>query len=499
MGGPAGGTPGSNSGFGRSAMAAGFTLVELLVSTAIIALIMLLLVQVTNNISAAWRTTADKVEKFQEARDGFEAMTRRISQATLNTYWDYYNVAGVPRNQSASPGSFLPFSYGRQSDLRFICGPMSNGALCSMNGVNSVHADLTYQSTLNGSIMLPYWPTHGIFFQAPIGNIAYADQYYYSAMDNLLNTWGFFIEVNCDADPRLNMVPPFLSNTTSPPPYRWRPRLMELQVPTEYMNVYDLASTSVFPSGTNFFNRRDWYANFLTMPLPSAGSLPTLPSPTGTMTIPYTPGNSVRPAHAIAENVLALIFLPKLSAVDETNRKANGWSLLSPDYFFDSTIEPSNANPSSGASNQPPTLTSAPLNPGAWLSASPTSLEVGGINPRNQLPPEIQVIMIAIDERSAQRLLALSNPNSGQAGPSAPASGFDPTFGSIYANGGGVPYFTTAVSGAASYTNQLGDAETAGTDLYTFTQQLVAQKLTYRIFSTNVTIRGAKWSRAQTY
>jgi hypothetical protein len=43
----------------------------------------------------------------------------------------------------------------------------------------------------------------------------------------------------------------------------------------------------------------------------------------------------------------------------------------------------------------------------------------------------------------------------------------------------------------------LGDAETAGTDLYTFTQKLVTQKLTYRIFSTTVTVRGAKWSKAQ--
>jgi prepilin-type N-terminal cleavage/methylation domain-containing protein len=102
---PAVGRPRSNFGkFGkfdlrRSGKAHGFTLVELLVSTAIIALIMLMLVQVTNNISAAWRGTAEKVDKFQGARDGFEAMTRRISQATLNTYWDYYDISGVARSQ----------------------------------------------------------------------------------------------------------------------------------------------------------------------------------------------------------------------------------------------------------------------------------------------------------------------------------------------------------------------------------------------------------------
>ena len=35
-------------------------------------------------------------------------------------------------------------------------------------------------------------------------------------------------------------------------------------------------------------------------------------------------------------------------------------------------------------------------------------------------------------------------------------------------------------------------------DLQTLEHTLVAQKLTYRIFSTNVSIRGAKWSRVQT-
>jgi uncharacterized protein (TIGR02599 family) len=475
----------------RGTLAAGFTLVELLVSTAVIALLMLILIQVTNNISSAWRATTEKVEKFQEARDGFEAMTRRISQATLNTYWDYYNVAGVPINQAANPGSFLPFSYGRQSDLRFICGPMSNGAPGAMNGT-SCTADLTNGSTLQGNSMLPYWPTHGIFFQAPLGNIAYADQPFYAAMDNLLNTWGYFLEVNCDADTRLNMMPGFLAGTTTPPPYRWRARLMELQVPTEYMNVYDLAASSVFPGGTSYVNRRDWYANFLQLPAPGTSSQMT--SPNGSvLATQYRPGLSVRPARAIAENIVALIFLPKLSAVDETLRKTNGWSMLSPDYFFDSTIVPSSANPSGGASASPPLLTSAPLNPGAWLSNAPTAPEVAGINPRNQLPPEIQVIMIAIDERSAIRLLALTNTTAQQ----STTSLSDPTFGGLYTSGSQL--FTQAYTGGTQYYNQLGDAQTAATDLYTFTQKLVADKLTYRIFTTNVTIRGAKWSRAQTY
>jgi uncharacterized protein (TIGR02599 family) len=473
---PAGGRQCSRPGPGEpiktnrfSAVEKGFTLVELLVSTAIIALILLMLVQVTNNLSFAWRTTAEKVEKFQEARDGFEAMTRRISQATLNTYWDYYDVSGVTRNQSLAPGSFLPFAYGRQSDLRFMSGPMSG-----------VSWSLTSSADVNGAgtQMLSYWPTHGIFFQAPLGTIAYADQPFYSAMDNMLNTWGYFIEVNSDADPRLNIRPTFLTSTASPPPDRWRARLMELQVPAEYMNVYDVPNAPT--AGMNGYSqRRDWFLSFLEMNAPASQAALPSGSP---LAIPLY----VRPARALAENVLALIILPKLSSVDETSRKAQGWSMLSPDYTFDSTVVPLTAN-----SGSVPTLLQAPVNPGAYVTSGTNASDAGGIDPRNQLPPEIQIVMIAIDERSAQRLLDLTNPGAGQN-----TTLTDPTFGGIYSSGTN-PLFTQALTGGSNYTNQLGDAETAGTDLYAFTQKLVAQKLTYRIFSTTVTIRGAKWSKAQ--
>jgi hypothetical protein len=198
---------------------------------------------------------------------------------------------------------------------------------------------------------------------------------------------------------------------------------------------------------------------------------------------------SIRPARVLAENVLALIFLPKLSTVDENYRKAQNppWYLLCPDYTYDSTLLPTG-----GA---PPSPAQAPVNYGAQVVSSTNAGDAGGIDPRNQLPPEIQVVMIAIDERSAQRLLALTNPSAASATTFSALS--DPTFGGIYAPGG-TQLFTTALAGRTNYTNQLGDAETAGTDLYAFTQSLVAQKLTYRIFSTTVSIRGAKWSRAQT-
>ena len=96
-----------------------------------------------------------------------------------------------------------------------------------------------------------------------------------------------------------------------------------------------------------------------------------------------------RPTHVLAENILTLILLPKLSKQDEDWRVKNAGAnavMLSPQYVYDST------------SPQAP----APypiLNPGANGGADP-----GGICPKNQLPPVIEVTMIAIDERSAERL-----------------------------------------------------------------------------------------------
>jgi uncharacterized protein (TIGR02599 family) len=440
--------------------ARGFTLVELLVSTAVIALIMLMLVQVTNNISNAWRGTAEKVEKFQGARDGFEAMTRRISQATLNTYWDYYDISGVTRSQYTGTTAFLPFTYGRQSDLRFICGPMS-GATWS----------ITANSTLAGSSLLNYWPTHGIFFPAPLGVVLNTtqspDQQIYGAMDNLLNTWGYFVEINSDANPNLNIRPPFITNANTQA-QRWRARLMEFEEPTENMCTYDVSYVPSTPANP-ILTQRDWFEHSL-----------------GITT-------SSRPVRVMAENVLALIFLPKLSTVDENARQAQGYTgVLAPEYTYDSTTAPPTANqgtaPTVGSTHNP---CSGSMNP------STNTLDASGVDPRNQLPPEIQVIMIAIDERSAQRLIDLTN-----AGASLPTrsstSLSDPTLGGIYSSGG-TQLFTTALTGSPNnYTNQLGNAETANTDLYMFTQALVSMKLTYRIFATDVTIRGAKWSRAQT-
>ena len=131
-----------------------------MVSTAIIGLIMLVLVQMTNQISGTWRSTTEKIEKFRKRRDGFEAMTRRLSQATLNQSWEYLDSTGQPPASTIlNDTKFIPVSYGRASSLCFASAPTSYS-----NGGNSFFgSDTTVR------------PGDAVFFQAPFGTVAGSD------------------------------------------------------------------------------------------------------------------------------------------------------------------------------------------------------------------------------------------------------------------------------------------------------------------------------------
>ena len=87
----------------------GFTLIEMLVSLVLLCLISLLLLTITGQTSRMWRYTTSRSEQFGAAGQAFDSISQRLSQATLNTYWDYDN-----------PNK--PTKYQRQSQLRFPHG-----------------------------------------------------------------------------------------------------------------------------------------------------------------------------------------------------------------------------------------------------------------------------------------------------------------------------------------------------------------------------------------
>ncbi len=362
-----------------------FTLVELLVSVTILALIALLVSRTISETGAIVSRTAGKVEQFQNARTGFERIVARLSQATLNTYYDYDDPSA-------------PNRYFRQSELRFLCGsadkvlPQSDAARMS----------------------------HCIFFCAPLG---FSDAAATRGLDHLLNVTGYYVEFGDDRDAR----PPFLAKALPP---RYRFRLKEYTQPTSALDIYRYTSGLTAGKLRNeTYNDLGWFRD-------SFGDRSAVPT-----------------SRTVAENIVALILVPRLPKAEEAALGGSGdLSPLAPRFAYNSrstrpqsTDDPSKAEQPSG---------------GASIDSS--------LNPSNQLPPLVQVTVVAIDESSALRL--------GQ-------------------QKGDEDYF--AISKRFRDTRQLThDLSSLAPNDQSLVSLLIARNIRYRIFTTTVPIRAAKWSRS---
>ena len=109
-----------------------------------------------------------------------------------------------------------------------------------------------------------------------------------------------------------------------------------------------------------------------------------------------------------------------------------------------------------------------------------TAAQAGVVNSKNQLPPTVQVTMVAIDQVSADRLSALA-----KAASKTPAQllGLD-------------TLFATTGSQSANLQADLGTSATPSTN--NLIANLVKNRLNYRVFSADVSILDAKWSSVQT-
>src|SRR5438067_1217451 len=93
-----------------------FTLVEVMVGCAVLVLLLVMLFSMTSHTTSIVRTASARVDAFQAARTAFDTISQRISQATMNTYWDYYNSSNQRRDPTATtgptaPANFLPATY----------------------------------------------------------------------------------------------------------------------------------------------------------------------------------------------------------------------------------------------------------------------------------------------------------------------------------------------------------------------------------------------------
>lgn len=367
----------------------GFTLIELMLSAAVLTLLLVITFGIIDSVSAVQRRTRSRIDTFQEARAGFESVTRRLSQAMLNTYWDYeYPLDSAGKPDLTQP----PKGYVRQSELHFVCGP-------TKTGTSPLLPDAAIQSS-----------GHSLFFQAPLGVSSPSSTVPGPTLQNLLNTNGYFLEFTSDKDD----LPKFLQSGGITE--RWRSRLMEFCQPTENLMVYRITT----PIKGSTYQALDWFRE----PLKAVTKRDV--------------------CRALAENIVALVFWPHRSPHDPA--PAGAPAELAPKYLFDSRK-----------------YISSPTDPHAKLT-------------RNQLPPMVQVTMVAIDEVSALRLQsALPSPES-------------------------LPYdkltvtnlFQQPSSTANPSAGQEGD--TYRSNLQSLENELNRQRITYRVFSTDVSIQQAKWS-----
>jgi uncharacterized protein (TIGR02599 family) len=326
---------------------AGFSLVELMVASAILAVMMGLISLAIRQMAGGIKTSTAKVDAFQSARTGFEAVSRTLGVATLNTYWDYFDSSRQPRGTNTN---FTPATYGRQSDLHFL---ITNN-FPSVSGLE-----------LSG---------HSIFFQAPLGYFTNTSS---TNPPGSLNPCGFFVAYGNDP------TKPNLAGIND------RPR----------------------------FRLYQW--------LPSSESL-TVTSNSGRITNSawVTPIDGVRP---LAENIIAFVI-----RVPSTN--ASGYSTNATNYGWDSLT--------------------------AWTTTNqPAQM--------HQLPPLVNITMVAVEEAAVNRLVGSTVTNALAA--------------SIAMR---IPDPSTLFTNSSSYDSDLARLESA----------LSTNKIPYRTFTTTVPLRGSRWS-----
>ena len=186
---------------GLNRQSGGFSLIELMVSVSVLAILMAIIYGIIDQVSRSWSSAGSKVAQFKEARAASEAITLRLSQATLNTYWGY--------DDPSLPSRYLP-----QSELHFVCGKAEDLRPAGDSGKN---------------------PTHAVFFLAPLGFTSDDD---IRPFTGLLNACGFYIEYASDADFRPGTM------SAGGAEERWRFRLMEYRQPSEALRIYDHANLS---------------------------------------------------------------------------------------------------------------------------------------------------------------------------------------------------------------------------------------------------------------
>ncbi len=424
-----------------------FTLVEVVVSSALIVAILGLLLASVDQTRRVVNSTTNRITQFQAARAGFDAMTRNLSQATLNTYWDL--------DMDSTTGN--PTGYRRQSDLHFV-----------LRKAAQKNAD----DQFFGSADETKYPTHTIFFQAPIGMTSLVETgsavqaRQYRSLSNLLSVVGYYIVWDED-----RFLPKFITPDLANPdknlvPRRYRYRLMEVMQPGEAMMVYN---------NINYTNLKfDNNGNVTTSSTPASPfKLPTdwvrvatgkLP-PAAQLTTAFPTIKQQDNSRILAENIVAMIILPKLAEKDRTAPDA--LNDLTDNFEYDSRPLPAFQS-------------QAQVVP-ANLKNLANVLSPKQLKQLHQLPPILQVTMVAIDEPSAVKL-------------------HDYTKGNAFAPPTWCQGMFKTVTNIADFQKELGDPSGPASDslighISNVDNKQPTPRMNYRVFTTDVILRNSKWSK----
>ena len=281
----------------------GFSLIELLVSTAVLSLLLVLVFQMLNGMQLSWKRTRQVVGEFKEARQAFEEITRRVGQATLNAYMSYrYSNVTVQGVQLRVGREIIP-----QSELHFVCGPV---AQLGINQKNSRQVGQRY--------------THAIFFTAPFGfcidpDTRNREQLRFARFNNSMNAWGYYIEFNTDELDR----PRLLNDLPNAPNPRPRYRLMEFRQPTEYFQTYKLGLRDL-PDGSSRQQLYRWFTE----------GLYSVNSEWNTQIGGSGAQGFFRTTRVVSDNIIAMVLRPR--AANEIQGAATAAAQpIAPDFHYD--------------------------------------------------------------------------------------------------------------------------------------------------------------------
>jgi uncharacterized protein (TIGR02599 family) len=256
---------------------------------------------------------------------------------------------------------------------------------------------------------------HSLFFQAPFGyagtEVGTGGNANVDGLEDLMNAWGYYVEFGSDLPDR----PEFLKTDTVRNPERKRFRLMEFRQPSEYFSLYrmdggnaNLVDLDEQNSQTGLYT---WFRSAITG---------------GTA--------AYRPSWSIGENILCVVFSPQANGIRNVYSGTNKvWGTdIAPDYTYDSRLHQYAADNALAKTT------------------------------RHQLPPELQMTVIAMDEASWQRI---------------PETSIDTVATGL------MTLVNSKFQKVVDFDDDLKEVEAALNEL----------RIDYRVFTTTVALRGAKW------